>query len=319
MAQPMWSYLRATMLAARYRAQQPCGLPPYKGTTFRGALGNALRQVGCRQHDQPCEGCCAARECVYGALFEAGRAELASGEFDRPVPYVLLPPLDDRVRFCRGEELELRLTLIGSARQWLSRVHHALSRIGEAGLGDPPGLWELASLCGIEPDAAKPLPTDHLQETDWPAEWEGPALAGGPTEADVTIQFLTPTLLEQKDQLRPEVTGTLIFKRLLRRLGGLAQRYCGWNDPSFNFRDLADAAAQIRCENRQVAHIEWNRYSTRQQHHMPLSGFVGQVTLRGVPAELHPYLAAGQWFHIGRRATFGMGTYRLMPAAPVRR
>jgi CRISPR/Cas system endoribonuclease Cas6 (RAMP superfamily) len=42
-----------------------------------------------------------------------------------------------------------------------------------------------------------------------------------------------------------------------------------------------------------------------------MAGFTGQVTFRGDLARFWPWLALGQWLHVGKHATFGLGQYRI--------
>jgi hypothetical protein len=190
----------------------------------------------------------------------------------------------------------------------------ALTQIGDLGFGMGRSSWNLSGLWGVLPNGLQPILSNGVLSGATLTNWDGSALTAGYTAPDVTIRFVTPTVLEQKGERGTELTAALIYKRLLRRMAGLAERYCGWFDTGFDFQSLVRAAEQIRCENQQLVEVDFERFSTRQQRRIPLSGFVGQVTLFDVPTELRPYLAAGQWLHIGRRASFGMGAYRLIPA-----
>jgi hypothetical protein len=275
-------------------------------------LGHALRSVACRHPGALCERCDSTEDCAYSWLFEAGRAENAPDRFDRPVPYVLRPPLGNRECFHPGDELELRLTLVGCARDWLATVAGALGRIRHLGLGRRQSRWRLSALAAVEPQGMRPILDPETFTGDRPREWDGNALATACPASPFRMEFLTPTLLETKGEC-PELTASMICKRLLRRMAGLAERYCGWCDTSFDFQSLVRAAERIRCENQQLVEVDFERCSTRQHRRIPLTGFVGQITLFGVPVELRPYFAVGQWLHIGRRASFGLGAYRLTP------
>jgi hypothetical protein len=56
---------------------------------------------------------------------------------------------------------------------------------------------------------------------------------------------------------------------------------------------------------------DWTRYSSRQRQAMTLGGLVGKVELEGDIAPFADVLARGQWLHVGKNATFGLGHYRL--------
>lgn len=46
---------------------------------------------------------------------------------------------------------------------------------------------------------------------------------------------------------------------------------------------------------------------------MEWAGIVGAATYEGDLAPFWPYLVFGQWTHVGKGATFGLGRYRLEP------
>jgi CRISPR/Cas system endoribonuclease Cas6 (RAMP superfamily) len=60
--------------------------------------------------------------------------------------------------------------------------------------------------------------------------------------------------------------------------------------------------------------LDWTRYSSRQQQEMTLGGAVGTWRFTA-PADtlaaLWPWLWLGQWLHIGKNATMGMGGYTM--------
>ena len=56
---------------------------------------------------------------------------------------------------------------------------------------------------------------------------------------------------------------------------------------------------------------DWRRYSSRQRQEMVLGGVVGEVALRGELAPFAELLAVGQWTHLGKNTSFGLGRYRL--------
>jgi hypothetical protein len=56
----------------------------------------------------------------------------------------------------------------------------------------------------------------------------------------------------------------------------------------------------------------WQRYSNRQRRHMPVAGVTGSWRLAGDLERLWPFLYLGQWLHIGKKTTFGLGHYQLI-------
>ena len=56
---------------------------------------------------------------------------------------------------------------------------------------------------------------------------------------------------------------------------------------------------------------DWSRFSSRQQREMTLGGVLGEWTLEGDLSRLFPWLWLGQWLHVGKNATMGMGRYEI--------
>ena len=50
----------------------------------------------------------------------------------------------------------------------------------------------------------------------------------------------------------------------------------------------------------------------RQQQEMQLGGLLGSVQLQGDLAPFAQLLHLGQWLHVGKNATMGLGGYRLV-------
>jgi hypothetical protein len=53
-----------------YRAADPVRLPEYAGSTWRGALGHALKRTVCVTHEPRCPACLLYTSCAYSYVFE---------------------------------------------------------------------------------------------------------------------------------------------------------------------------------------------------------------------------------------------------------
>jgi hypothetical protein len=72
--------------------------------------------------------------------------------------------------------------------------------------------------------------------------------------------------------------------------------------------------AESLDDERDLHWHDWTRYSSRQQQEMTLGGVLGRWTMQGnhdTLAALWPWLWLGQWLHVGKNATMGMGGYTL--------
>ena len=115
------------------RAATDLDLPPYKGSTFRGALGHALRKLSCR-----CEGSDGEVEhtCAYGYLMATSTFHLSKTLAQNPPhPLILEPPDGHKCFYASGEELLFRALLIGKAINYLTYVLLAVQSMGQTGIG----------------------------------------------------------------------------------------------------------------------------------------------------------------------------------------
>lgn len=95
----------------------------------------------------------------------------------------------------------------------------------------------------------------------------------------------------------------------------IARFHCG--EPlDVDFRGLIAAAASVRLAADHTRWTTWARYSARQDRRMAWSGLIGDATYEGDLRPFWPYLVFGQWTHVGKGATFGLGAYRLAAVAP---
>jgi CRISPR/Cas system endoribonuclease Cas6 (RAMP superfamily) len=58
--------------------------------------------------------------------------------------------------------------------------------------------------------------------------------------------------------------------------------------------------------------FDWTRYSSRQETEINMGGLVGTVELCMNDLEDYwPYLWLGQWTHVGKGTSMGMGAYTI--------
>lgn len=83
---------RCLRLRVHARASSRIQLPPYLGSTLRGAFGMALRQSCCVLRRQECSTCMLRTRCIYSYTFETpldGRGEKDRRYASAPHPFVL--------------------------------------------------------------------------------------------------------------------------------------------------------------------------------------------------------------------------------------
>ncbi len=113
-------------------------LPSYKGSTFRGVFGRALKKVVCALKRQPCRDCLLKGRCVYALVFETSLAvQLPDGsKVSSPAhPYVIEPPLTTEKHFVQGSSFDFNLLLFGEVNKSLPYFIYAFDQMGKIGIG----------------------------------------------------------------------------------------------------------------------------------------------------------------------------------------
>ncbi len=296
-----------TWSVARYRFtltfEQSFTLPLYAGSLLRGAFGHALRRVSCLTRQKGCDNCPLLQGCHYPKLFEPTLLGVTPGQPEPPPPYILEPPPGPR-QLAPGEPWHFDLVLLSPALPHLSLIILAISQGASYGFGSqhiPATLQRVDvqqgenwfPICSSEDPVIVPHDT-HLQPPEPPAT------------AHLRIMLETPTrLLRQGHPVGPEkLRAGDFYGALLRRSSQVAPQL-GIQPPE------RTTLSQMQLTTDQLRWLEWSRYSSRQQQSMQLGGLIGTLTLPDYPVQLWPWLWLGQWLHIGKNASFGLGQYRL--------
>ena len=285
----------------------------YLGSAWRGAFGRALRRSACITNLPRCDGCALLDRCVYPRTFE--KRTPADTEKLRlyptiPNPYVLAPRTD-----VADETGALDVTLFGDANDDAPAILQALDRAGQDGLtqrGVPLRLLETQAETstgewttvqngrgGLRSCAAR------LVETPRPA---------APPSA-LRVRLLSPLRIRYGERyVRPRQLDFRAFATNLLRRVSLLTYFFGTRPLEVEFAALLQEAERIRIEDAQLRWREGVRHSSRQQARIPMGGIVGSFVVRGpAVATLWPCLWLGQWTHIGKGCTMGLGGYALEP------
>jgi len=299
---------------------QPLALPANAGPLLRSVFGAALRQGACSTGAPSCDGCPLLRGCAYPALF---RTPPRDTQFDQrfsevPNPYVIEPPALGARLLAAGEPLHWHMVLIGAdAQRRLPLVLAAWQRALHNGLGPRRVRGELSAPALIaDTGCCHPLTAADVQRAaSQPAVL---ALPPAPAHAAAAqLHFQTPLRLQHNgrplsaDALSPR----LLASHLLRRCNLMLDLHLGIRPAPFDAPALV-ALAETLSDDRSL--LQWHdgsRWSARQQRDTPLGGLLGRWTLRGSLSPLLPWLWLGQWLHLGKGATQGLGGYTLRTPA----
>jgi hypothetical protein len=301
---------------ARYRldfiVQTPLFLPAYAGSTLRGAFGGAFRAASCMTRQKICDTCPLIHSCPYAIVFETRppeKSERVLQKFSQvPHPYVIEPPQWGERHYAPGERLSLHLVLAGRAISQLALILHAFTRAFSRGVGRGDGtarLDEVAHVGGNEIHVILKGPQDVLREHDT-AITPVPALGN-----TVRLCFTSPLRLQKNGH---PIDGRQLVARdllvALVRRAALMHEFHGAGPLQLDFAELALQAEKVESE-KNLRWQDWTRYSSRQGQKMALGGVVGTWILHGDLAPFAGFLHLGQWLHVGKEATFGLGGYRL--------
>jgi hypothetical protein len=309
---------------AKYRftlqAVERLELPPYKGTTLRGAFGNVFKRLACSQSGQVCADCLLQTTCAHAYVFETplpADAEVLRTYQDVPHPFVLEPPLDQRTTYEPGDSLTFNLILIGRGTSYLPYFILTFQELGRLGIGRGRKEFRLKDVMAVNPasgvEALLFSGTDGgLRNEDLSigyAEIEGKA--SKIPDNRLAVRFLTPTKLKHAGAYVQQPSFHVLLRSILRRVSSLYYFHCGerWQT---NYRGYVDAAKEVQTVDAKTKWVDWERYSSRQKRRVAMGGFVGEVSYEGEFAKLRPLVLLGDIIHVGKATSFGQGKYEVL-------
>ena len=302
------------------RATTELHLPPYKGSTLRGAFGIVFKDTVCVMDHRDCDRCILRLKCAYPYIFDTPipQGSVRMRKYERaPHPFVIEPPLDTSTSYEHGSSLSFGLTLIGKAIDYLPYFIYTFERLGrERGIGRGRGGFEVDRVGWVDAEGAekevyngqkkvlsnsfRPL---TIREVFLPLETRDSEL--------VTVVYLTPTRITYNGHLHAAPDFHVIIRSLLRRLSNLAYFHCG-EELKLDFKGIIERAKEIKISDGDVRWHDWERYSARQDTRLKMGGFVGRVEYRGELGEFVPLLKLGEKIHLGKGTGFGLGKYKII-------
>lgn len=305
---------------ARFRftvaASSPIELPPYTGSTWRGLLATALRRSVCVPGLETCDPCLMTDFCAFYRFFEQGAlADTQAPRYRSNSPPFVLDLLGDGGRtLAPGERLAVGLTIIGDSIDFLPYWVYAFQRAGELGIGRGRGRFALTE---VTQEAA-------LGADTWIPVWQPGATTAAPLEPAAVafpapppalqIELLTPLRIKRRGDwvTAADFSAAEFVYHLCSRLDRLEAQF-GHGDAGGFWAVHRTRAEALPPAPYDLRWHDWTRWSSRQQQHMKLGGLLGRFT---VPAaalpELWPLLWLGQYLHVGKNTSFGLGAYRVL-------
>lgn len=208
---------------------------------------------------------------------------------------------------------EDNLVLIGKAIEFLPYFIFAFAEMGRHGIGVDRGRYKIDSI------------TDQFGENDnlifdgkserFTGSVHAHSLnhfaASDKDDSKIVLIFKTPTRIKSGNHLTKDLNFRLFMQNLFRRLSLLAF-VCTGHSLDIDYKTLLQKAGEkIECTESKLYWYDWKRYSNRQKKSMKLGGFLGRISFKGDLEEFLPVIKAGEYLHVGKACTFGLGKYEI--------
>lgn len=288
-------------------------LPYYKGSTFRGVFGRALKQVVCALKRQECAQCLLKKQCVYTLVFETACAlEMPNGSkiVSPPHPFVIEPPLTIETDFKKGSSFDFNLLLFGYVNNSLPYFIYAFEQMGKIGIGKKingrrggfilKNVKSGHSIIYSESDKKLHIPNEpEILSIKTPVNIPDGNLS-------LKLIFKTPLRIKFENRLKADLPFHVLTRAMLRRISSLYTCY-GGGEPDMDYKGLVKKADNIRIIKSAIEWFDWRRYSFRQDKAMLMGGITGSVTYEGNIGEYLPLIEFCEKAHIGKQTSFGLG------------
>lgn len=298
------------------RFESNANLPYFKGSTFRGLFGHALKKVVCALKRQECSQCLLKQRCVYALVFETS----ACLEFPKnskinalPHPFVIEPPLTNETNFPEGSAFDFNLLLFGEVNRSLPYFIYAIDRMGNIGIGKKiDGKRGRFSLREVKfgrktiysaldqklnaSDMAQPLSLAEIKKQ-----------TNGKSRLKIILE--TPLRIKFENRLKADLPFHVLVRAMLRRCASLLDCY-GDGEPALDYRGLVKRADEMSVVEADLKWFDWKRYSHRQDKSMLMGGMTGSVIYGGDVGEFIPLIDFCAEVHVGKQTAFGLGKIR---------
>jgi hypothetical protein len=274
------------------------------------AFSAAFRRSVCRTNRTECSSCPELSACPFPGLFGQLLASDPSAlkRYQKPpLPFIFSFPSLADIRQQDGD-IPCELVLVGHAIHHICDFMAALRTV----LASPEGTAAYGAACvarvesldyqrktvviavdaGV-PDISRVVTLDAAGVTE-----------GCPRHGDTLgIRLLTPLKLVKDGQQVKAFDAGLFVRSLMRRVSSLAYYYCGL-EMEADFRSCSEATERLELLEDRFCFGNCDRS-------MRLSGVMGEGCLSGDFRDLMTFLALGEYLHLGKGASFGMGAYQL--------
>lgn len=268
------------------RVRKEVKLPEHPYALFHGIFGRLLfrynNENAKAEHDD-CD-----NDCLYCTLFKYSLAANHKwhGKYTNPPQgFVLRLANNNKRHYLQGDFLMLELILVGDHQSKLNAIVDVLRQIETADLS----LWT-GCFSFVATDRYTDIESLETKEKE---------------HHTVTLELITPLILESKGELVEHPKASDIFNSLYERFTLFNQIYC--KAPYHPIDRLIVNNMQM-CSDLRL--VKWKRRDLHSRKAIVMTGVLGRISLEGVfDEDLMKMLVIGQDLHMGRYASYGLGQY----------
>ncbi len=305
--------MRYISLKLTFKPESETFFPLNPVNTFRGALGYSLRHVSCIQGKKSdkyaCKTCKYAKGCAYALCYETNIDHLKVDldnlkSFEIPHLMNIDSGFPGNTVVKPNGRYSFNIRLLGNAVSIAPYIVVAAKNAAMQGIKG--SIAELETI--VDELAGKviwSMKNDNLilpevdnfiiQEPDWK----------NTENCELKLNFVTPVAFKNNGKITREPDFSRIIGSLMRRytfFEATEGRKLNWH-----FTEISELAKQVRISGMNIETVSWERYSTRQEQRIPISGVIGTVSYIGPVAAFEELLNAGEILRCGRSITLGQG------------
>lgn len=293
----------------------------FSGPALRGGFGDILKKLTCHTGLQDCTGCPSFRDCPFTKIFNiAPPIDDAHFKNETQVPRPFIFEAVRERTISHGQKATFRLGLVGAAIEHLPYFVLCFQQLGKIGIGKGRGKFKLMSVLSIDP-IGKTLPI-RIFDSSENILYLKKSIAVELSELDSTestlmstngirIVFDSPTHLNRRGEAADQSPSfEQLIRGILRRYSDLAALY-GPGRPELDYRQIVEKSKAICLKRSDLTFSRAKSFSHRKNALTPVDGLLGSIEYEGDVTPFLNYLMLGQWLHVGKQATFGMGQYHV--------
>lgn len=257
---------------------------------FRSAIGYHLHKISCVIRDvQNCEDCPIKENCTYAWFFES---HISKDTKEIPGRNRASHPFLFEWKRTAADEGVLRVTFIGTSRNYIPFLIEAVRRAGENGVSKSRTRFEVVSIT----HDGKPYRFNMKDTENLCKQWPGDS-----SFSKGFLVFDTPCRIKEEGKYLSIIDLSSLIKSIQRRMLVLDGLY---GDNNFEYEELV-------IPKNQAIYQKWedvNYYSVRQQEALKLGGVKGKIQIQEEPnKKIQQLIEAAIIFHVGKNAGFGLG------------